>query len=64
MLRPGLVVPHAAALALLRGDRHGQSAASSPSLASGQPGNGGLALPGGFEASVFHDGVGRAATWR
>ena len=31
-----------------------------PALPPGSPGNGGLALPDGFEAVVLHDGVGRA----
>src|SRR5690606_37661468 len=31
-----------------------------PSLPPGSPGNGGLALPDGFEAVVVHEGVGRA----
>ena len=33
---------------------------SRPALPPGSPGNGGLALPDGFEAVVLHEGVGRA----
>jgi glucose/arabinose dehydrogenase/mono/diheme cytochrome c family protein len=36
------------------------AACRSPALPPGSPGNGGLALPDGFEAVVVHDGVGRA----
>ena len=36
------------------------AACSRPALPPGSPGNGGLALPDGFEAVVVHDGVGRA----
>ena len=36
------------------------AACGDPPLPPGSPGNGGLVLPGGFEAVVVHDGVGRA----
>ena len=37
-----------------------RSPAAQPPDLPGSPGNGGLALPDGFEAVVLHDGVGRA----
>ena len=52
--------PHTAVLALLLAEPATGKACDRPSLPPGSPDNGGLALPEGFEATVFHDGVGRA----
>ena len=70
VLRLPLVVPHAAALTVILtaacGPRPIAPAAPArpaptPARANtGSAGNGGLALPDGFEAVVVHDGVGRA----
>jgi glucose/arabinose dehydrogenase/mono/diheme cytochrome c family protein len=59
VLRPGLVVPHTAALALLLTAATGKTCGRPP-LPPASPDNGGLALPDGFGAVVVHDGVGRA----
>ena len=61
MLRQTLAAPHAAALTLLLAVSTGKSCDhKKATLPPASPDNGGLVLPGGFEAVVVHDGVGRA----
>ena len=61
MLRQTLAAPHAAALTLLLAVSTGKSCdQKKAALPPASPDNGGLVLPGGFDAVVVHEGVGRA----